>query len=230
MLEGLAKARHPAAKAATQAPAKQGWPRSAAAMQTSQYACAPMRKRVPLCTEVHLLWQHYEAALPRSSALQKGHAHCPCNPFLPTSDTARQRVREVLRDTSASNLLRVSHRAAAMARKSPLDLRTDRINSNRSRLTRRRHKPHASSFAPKRRAHDRILHRHINWENRNAEGRMSSGPILHALLNLMAKPLWLHAARLGSANRQTLEELIPKFLQIFLHAEPPALLFYRGKR
>ena len=185
---------------------------------------------MPPCTKVHLRWQHYEMALPRSSALQKGHAHCPCGPFLPTSDTARQRARRALRDTGASNLLRVSHRVVAIIRKSPLDLRTNRINSNRSRLTQRRHKPHANSFAPKRRTQDRILHRHISWKNRNAEGRMPSGPALHALPELMAKPLCFHAARLASASRQTLERLIPKFLQILLHAESPALLFYRGKR
>ena len=34
------------------------------------------------------------------------------------------------------------------------------------------------------------------------------------------------AARLESANRQALEELMPRLLQILLHAEPPALLFY----
>ena len=185
---------------------------------------------MPPCAKVHLRWQHCEMALPRSSALQKGHAHCPCDPFLPTSDTARQRVRRVLRGTGASNLLRVSHRAAAIMRKSPLALQTDRINSVRSRLTQHLHKPHANSFAPKRRTHDRILHRHINWENRNAEGRMPSDPILHALPRLMAKPLCFHAARLASANRQTLERLIPKLLQILLHAEPPALLSYRKGR
>ena len=59
---------------------------------------------------------------------------------------------------------------------------------------------------------------------------MSSDPILHTLLNLMAKPLCLHAARLEPANRQALEELIPKFLQILLHAESSALLFYQEKR
>ena len=51
-------------------------------------------------------------------------------------------------------------------------------------------------------------------------------PILHTLPSLMAKPLCLQAARLASANRQALERLIPKLLQILLHAEPPALLFY----
>ena len=35
----------------------------------------------------------------------------------------------------------------------------------------------------------------------------------------MAKPLCLKATRLESANRQTLEELIPRFLQALLHAE-----------
>ena len=169
-------------------------------------------------------------ALPRSSALQKGRARCPCGPFLPTSGAARQRARRALRGTGASNLLRVSRRAAAIARKSPLALRAGRISSSRPRLAQRRHKPHASSFAPKRRAHGRILRRHASWENRSAEGRMPSGPALHALPRLMAKPPCLQAGRLASANRQTLERLIPKFLQILLHAEPPALLFYRGKR
>ena len=41
---------------------------------------------------------------------------------------------------------------------------------------------------------------------------MPSGPALHALPKLMAKPLCFHTARLASANRQTLERLIPKFL------------------
>ena len=160
---------------------------------------------MPLCAEAHLLSHHYEMALPRSSALQKGRARCPCSPFLPTSDTARQHVRRVLRGTGASNLLRVSHRAAAIMRKSPLGLRASRISSNRSRLTQRRHKPCASSFAPKRRAHDRILHRHTNWKNRSAEGRMPSGPALHALPVHKAKPLCFHAARLAPASRQALE-------------------------
>ena len=52
-------------------------------MQASQYPFTPMRRRMPPCTKVHLLWQHYEMALPRSSALQKGRARCPCGPFLP---------------------------------------------------------------------------------------------------------------------------------------------------
>ena len=179
---------------------------------------------MPLYAEVHLLSHHCEMALPRSSALQKGHVHYPCNPFLPTSGTARQRARRVLRGTGASNLLRVSHRATAIMRKSPLALRADRTSSNRPRLTQRRHKPHASSFAPKRRAHGRILHRHASWKNRSAEGRVPSGPALHALPQLMAKPLCFHSAWLASANRQTLERLIPKLLQALLHAEPPALL------
>ena len=84
--------------------------------------------------------------------------------------------------------------------------------------------------APKRRTRDRILHRHINWKNRNAEGRMSSDPILHTLSNLMAKSFCLHATRLTSASRQALEELAPKLLQILLHAESSALLFYQEKR
>ena len=65
---------------------------------------------------------------------------------------------------------------------------------------------------------------------RGAEWRMPSDPILHTLSNLMAKSFCLHATRLGSANRQALERLIPKFLQILLHAEPSALLFYQEKR
>ena len=176
---------------------------------------------MPLCAEVHLLSHRCEMALPRSSALQKGRARCPCSPFLPTSGAARQRARRALRGTGASNLLRVSHRAAAIARKSPLGLRASRISSSRPRLAQRRHKPCASSFAPKRRAHGRILHRHISWKHRSAEGRMPSGPALHALPNLMAKPLCLHAARLGPASRQA-----PELLQALLHAEPPALHFY----
>ena len=52
------------------------------------------------------------------------------------------------------------------------------------------------------------------------------GPVLHTLSYLMAKSFCLHATRLGSANRQTLESLIPKFLQILLHAESSTLLFY----
>ena len=46
----------------------------------------------------------------------------------------------------------------------------------------------------------------------------------------MAKPLCLQATRLEAANRQTLEELILKLLQILLHAEPAALLFYWGEK
>ena len=59
---------------------------------------------------------------------------------------------------------------------------------------------------------------------------MPSDPILHALPCLMAKPFRFQAARLEAASRQALEELIPKLLQILLHAEPPALLFYQEKR
>ena len=114
--------------------------------------------------------------------------------------------------------------------KSPLALRAGRASSARPRLAQHRRKPHASSFAPKRRAHGRILRRHASWESRSAEGRVPSGPALHTLPNLMAKPLCPHAARLEPANRQALEELVPKLLQALLHAEPPALLFYRGKR
>ena len=199
-------------------------------MQASRHPFAPMRKRMPPCAKARLRWQRCGMALPRSSALQKGRARCPCGPFLPASGKARQRARRALRGAGASSPLRASRRAAAIARKSPLALRASRTSSNRPRLTQRRHKPHASSFAPKRRAHGRILHRHASWKNRSAEGRMPSGPALHALPNLMAKPLCLHAARLGPASRQALERLVPKLLQALLHAEPSALLFYQGKR
>ena len=135
---------------------------------------------MPLYTEMHLFSYRYEMALPRSSALQRDHAHCPCGPFLPTSGAARQRTRRALRSTGASNLLRVSRRAAAIARKSPLGLRANRISSSRPRLTQRRHKPHAGSFAPKRRAHGRVLRRHTSWENRSAEGRCPlARPCMH---------------------------------------------------
>ena len=73
--------------------------------------------------------------------------------------------------------------------------------------------------------HGRILHRLISWKRRGAEWRMSSDPVLHTLSYLMAKSLCLEAARLESANRLTLEELIPRLLQILLHAEPSALIF-----
>ena len=46
----------------------------------------------------------------------------------------------------------------------------------------------------------------------------------------LLKPLCFHAARLAPASKQALERLIPKFLQILLHAESSTLLFYRGKR
>ena len=137
---------------------------------------------MPLYTEMHLFSYRYAMALPRSSALQKDHAHWPCNPFLPTGDAAGQRARRILRGTGASNLLRVSHRAAGIMRKGPWALRTARISSAQFRLAWRRHKPHASSFALKRRTQDRILHRHINWKNRSAEGRMPSDPAIHILL------------------------------------------------
>ena len=45
-----------------------------------------------------------------------------------------------------------------------------------------------------------------------------------------SKPLCLHAAQLGPANRQALERLAPKLLQALLHAEPPALLSYQEER
>ena len=83
-------------------------------MQASQYPFAPMRKRMPPCTKVHLRWQHYEMGLPRSSTLQKSHVHCPYAPFLPTSSAARRRAREAPRGAGASNLLRVSHHGRAL--------------------------------------------------------------------------------------------------------------------
>ena len=149
---------------------------------------------------------------------------------LRTARRRTRRARRALRGAGASSLLWVSHRAAAMAQKGPLALRAGRSSSTRPRLAQHWHKPHASSFAPKRRARDRILHRHINWENRSAEGRMPSDPVLHALSVHKAKPPCLQAGRLGPASRQALERLAPKLLQALLHAEPPGLLFYRGKR
>ena len=59
---------------------------------------------------------------------------------------------------------------------------------------------------------------------------MSSGPILHALSIHKAKPPCFQAGRLALASRLALERLAPELLQALLHAEPPALLFYRGKR
>ena len=94
---------------------------------------------MPLYKEAHLLSRRCEMALPRSSALQKGRARCPCSPSLPTSGAARQRARRALRGAGASNLLRVSHRAAAIMRKSPLALRAGRASSSRPRLAQRRH-------------------------------------------------------------------------------------------
>ena len=46
-------------------------------MQTNQCACAPVREKMPLYTKMHLFSYRYKMALPRSSALQKDHAHCP---------------------------------------------------------------------------------------------------------------------------------------------------------
>ena len=167
-----------------------------------------MRKKTPLYTEMHLSSYRYVMALPRS---RKDHVHWPCNPFLPTSDTAGQRARRILRDTGASNLLRVSHRAAGIARKGPWVLRTDRINSARFRLAWRRHKPHASSFALKR----RVLW--IGSFTGISTGRIEAqrggcplarpytcycslmakpGPAMHMLLQSWGKPLYLHVARL----------------------------------
>ena len=53
---------------------------------------------------------------------------------------------------------------------------------------------------------------------------MPSGPALHTLSNLMAKSFCLHAARLGPANRQALERLVPELLQALLHAGRRAAL------
>ena len=55
---------------------------------------------------------------------------------------------------------------------------------------------------------------------------MPSDPALHALSVHKAKPPCLQAGRLGSASRQALERLAPEPLQILLHAESSALLFY----
>ena len=150
---------------------------------------------MPPCAKAHLRWQHCEMALPRSSALQKGHAHCPCDPFLPTTDTARQRARRVPRGTGASNLLRVSHRNAGITRTSSLDLRTNCINSNRSRLTQRRREPHANSFAPMR--------RNTGLSTGSIETRSDKRPPIRSCIHYQI--LWLSrftsGTRLESANR-----------------------------
>ena len=59
---------------------------------------------------------------------------------------------------------------------------------------------------------------------------MPSGPALHALPMHKAKPPCFQAGRLVLASRLALERLALKLLQALLHAESPALLFYRGKR
>ena len=64
------------------------------------------------------------------------------------------------------------------------------------------------------------LRRLASWKHRSAEQRRPSGPALHALPCLMAKPPCLRAARLEAASRQALEELILKLLQILLCASP----------
>ena len=145
-------------------------------------------------------------------------------------DPSQRHMRKALRSAGASSPLRVSRRATAMMQESPLALRAGRSSSARPRLAQRRHKPRASSFAPKRRARGRILRRHASWENRSAEGRVPSGPALHALPVHKAKPSCFQAIWLALASRLGLERWVPKLLRILLHAEPPALLLYRGKR
>ena len=59
---------------------------------------------------------------------------------------------------------------------------------------------------------------------------MPPGPALHALPVRKAKPPCFQAGWLALASRLAMERLVPKLLQVLLRAEPPALLFYRGKR
>ena len=88
-------------------------------VQAGQSTCAPVGERVPPCARAHPFSHRCEMGLARSSALWESHAHCPCAPFLPASDTARQRAHQALRAMGASNLLRDSHRAAALAQAGP---------------------------------------------------------------------------------------------------------------
>ena len=88
-------------------------------IQAGQNTCAPVGERIAPCARAHPFSHRCEMNLARSSALWESHAHCPCAPFLPASDTARQRARQALRAMGASNLLRDSHRAAALAQAGP---------------------------------------------------------------------------------------------------------------
>ena len=88
-------------------------------VQAGQPTCAPVGERITPYTRAHPFSHRYEMDLVRSSALWESHAHCPCAPFLPTSDTARQRARQALRAMDASNLLRDSHRVAALTQSGP---------------------------------------------------------------------------------------------------------------
>ena len=88
-------------------------------IQAGQSICAPVGERITPYTRAHPFSHRYEMNLARNNVLWESHAHCPCAPFLPTSDAARQRARQALRAMGASSLLRDSHRAAAMIQAGP---------------------------------------------------------------------------------------------------------------
>ena len=54
--------------------------------------------------------------------------------------------------------------------------------------------------------------------------------IANTLRTISAIPPHMRCALAALAGRLALERLAPKPLQAFLHAEPPALLSYRGER
>ena len=88
-------------------------------MQAGQSTCAPMGERIPPCARAHPFSHRCAMGLARSSALWESRTRCSCAPFLPASDAARQRARQALRAMGASNLLRDSHRVAALAQSGP---------------------------------------------------------------------------------------------------------------
>ena len=88
-------------------------------IQAGQNICAPVGERITPYTRAHPFSHRYEMDLVRNDVLWESHARCPCAPFLPASGTARQRARQALRAMGASNLLRDSHHAAALAQAGP---------------------------------------------------------------------------------------------------------------
>ena len=88
-------------------------------IQAGQSTCAPVGERIPPYTRAHPFSYRYEMGLVRNNVLWESHVHCPYAPFLPTNDTARQHARQALRAMDASNLLRDSHRVAALTQSGP---------------------------------------------------------------------------------------------------------------